>query len=217
MILETAITTVSREVRMDGCIETSQIVCTCDKNILYAPIPQTIQYGRPEPCALILADPHPQNIFAAVQIKADGNAHCFLYDLPFAADMVVDRIQKNYGIDRFHRPLLPFFRHRQDLIRDPAYRSVRHRQPVQKPCELLFCYLPYLALISGPLKSLIRHSLGKGGYIPCHPNRALLFYRLCGHRTETVIVHPAPYRILIGRLRSDRQFACYNIRIYVLI
>ena len=71
MILETAITTVSREVRMDGCIETSQIVCTCDKNILYAPIPQTIQYGRPEPCALILADPHPQNIFAAVQIKAD--------------------------------------------------------------------------------------------------------------------------------------------------
>ena len=38
---------------MDGCIETSQIVCTCDKNILYAPIPQTIQYGRPELCALI--------------------------------------------------------------------------------------------------------------------------------------------------------------------
>ena len=43
----------------------------------------------------------------------------------------MDRIQKNYGIDRFQRPLLPFFRHRQDLIRDPAYyRSVRHRQPV---------------------------------------------------------------------------------------
>lgn len=99
MILETAITTVSREVRMDGCIETSQIVCTCDKNILYAPIPQTIQYGRPEPCALILADPHPQNIFAAVQIKADGNAHCFLYDLPFAADMVtIDTIKSQESI-----------------------------------------------------------------------------------------------------------------------
>ena len=99
MILETAITTVSREVRMDGCIETSQIVCTCDKNILYAPIPQTIQYGRPEPCALILADPHAQNIFAAVQIKADGNAHCFLYDLPFAADMVtIDTIKSQESI-----------------------------------------------------------------------------------------------------------------------
>ena len=34
------------------------------------------------------------------------------------------------GIDQFQRPLLPFFRHRQDLIRDPAYRSVRHSQPV---------------------------------------------------------------------------------------
>ena len=119
-----------REHRMDGCIETSQIVCTCDKNILYAPIPQTIQYGRPKLCALILADPHAQNIFATVQIKADGNVYCFLYNLPFTTNMVVDRIQKNYGIDRFQRPLLPFFRHRQDLIRDPAYRSVRHRQPV---------------------------------------------------------------------------------------
>ena len=115
---------------MDGCIKTSQIVCTCDKNILYAPIPQAIQYGCPELCTLVLADPHAQNIFAAVQIKADGNVHCFLYDLPFTADIVVDRIQKNYGIDRFQRPLLLFFRHRQDLIRDPAYRSVRHRQSV---------------------------------------------------------------------------------------
>ena len=61
----------------------NQIVCTCDKNILYAPIPQAIQYGRPELCALILADPHPQNIFAAIQIKADGNVHCFFYNLTF--------------------------------------------------------------------------------------------------------------------------------------
>lgn len=119
-----------REHCMDGCIETRQIVCTCDKNILYAPISQTIQYGCPELCALILADSHAQNIFAAVQIKTDGNVHCLLYDLPFAADMVVDRIQKNYRIDRFQRPLQPFFCHRQDLIRDPTYRSVRHRQPV---------------------------------------------------------------------------------------
>lgn len=94
---------------MDGCIETSQIVCTCDKNILYALISQTIQYGRPELCTLILADPHPQNIFAAIQIKADGNVYRFFYDLPFATDMVVDRIQKNYGIDRFQMPLPPFF------------------------------------------------------------------------------------------------------------
>ena len=36
----------------------------------------------------------------------------------------MDRIQKNYGIDRFQRPLLPFFCHRQDLIRDPAYRTI---------------------------------------------------------------------------------------------
>ena len=79
---------------MDGCIETIQIVCTRDKNILYAPISQTIQYGRPELCALILADPHAQNIFAAVQIKADGNVYCFLYDLSFTTDMIVNRIQK---------------------------------------------------------------------------------------------------------------------------
>ena len=73
---------------MDGCIETSQIVCTCDENILYAPILQTIQYGRPELCALILADPHAQNILAAIQIKADGNVHRLLYDLSFAAERI---------------------------------------------------------------------------------------------------------------------------------
>lgn len=105
-----------REHCMDGCIETSKIVCTCDKNILYAPIPQTIQYGRPELCALILADPHAQNIFAAVQIKADSNVYCFLYDLPFAADMVVDRIQKNYGI---HFAVKSFHKHPTNTLDSP--------------------------------------------------------------------------------------------------
>lgn len=45
----------------------------------------------------------------------------------------MDRIQKNYGVDRFQRPLLPFFRHRQNLIRDPAYRTIATFNPLGFP------------------------------------------------------------------------------------
>ena len=44
--------------------------------------------------AFIFTDPHAQNVFPAVQINADGDIDCLLHDLPFAADMVVDGIQR---------------------------------------------------------------------------------------------------------------------------
>ena len=56
--------------------------------------------------------------------------HSLLYDLPLAADMVVDGIQKYHRIDSLQRPLLPLFGHRQDLVRNPADRAVRDRNTV---------------------------------------------------------------------------------------
>ena len=57
------------------------------------PVFQAVEYRRPELGVLIFANPHPQNIFPAIQIDANGNIYCFLHDLPFTADMVVDGIQ----------------------------------------------------------------------------------------------------------------------------
>ncbi len=60
-----------------------------------------------------------------VQINADRDINGLLYNLAFAADMVVNRIQKNNCINGLQRPLLSLFRCGKDFICDTAYRSIR--------------------------------------------------------------------------------------------
>lgn len=67
---------------------------------------------------------HAQDIFPAIQIDTNGNVYCFLHNLPFAADVVVDGIQKHHRIDGLQRPLLSLFGDGKNLIRDPAYSAV---------------------------------------------------------------------------------------------
>ena len=92
---------------MDGRIKSRQIVCAGNENILYAPVFQAVEDSCPELGALIFANPHPQDVFPAIQVDPNGDVHCFLHDLPFAADMVVDSIQKCYGVDGLQGALLP--------------------------------------------------------------------------------------------------------------
>ena len=94
-------------------------------SLLYAPVFQAVEYSRPEFSALIFTNPHAQDIFPSVQVDSNRDIHCFLHDLPFAADMVVDGIQKYHSVNGFQGALLPFTNHRQDLVRDPADRAVR--------------------------------------------------------------------------------------------
>ena len=51
-----------------------------------------------------------------VQINADRDINGLLYDLAFAADMVVNRIQKNNRINGLQRSLLPLFRCGKDYL-----------------------------------------------------------------------------------------------------
>ena len=81
-----------REYRVNGRVKPCEIVRADNKNVLYTAVFQTVQYDCPELDALIFADPHSQNIFPTVQVYPNGNVYCFLHDLPFAADMVVDSI-----------------------------------------------------------------------------------------------------------------------------
>lgn len=69
---------------------------------------------------LSFSQPHSQDVFSAIQVDSNGNIHRFLHDLPFAADMIVDGIQKYHGIDGFQGPLLPLFCDGQNLICDSA-------------------------------------------------------------------------------------------------
>ena len=49
---------------------------------------------------------HAQDVFPAIQIDTDGNVYCFLHNLPFAADVEMDGVQKDHSVDRFQRRLL---------------------------------------------------------------------------------------------------------------
>ena len=64
-----------------------------------------VEHGRPELSALIFAYPHARYILPTIQIEAYGNIHRLLYNLPLAADMVVDGNQKYHRIDGLQRPL----------------------------------------------------------------------------------------------------------------
>ena len=105
---------------MDHCVKPCQkpcqIVCACNENILYAPVFQAVEYSCPEFSALIFTNPHAKNVFPAIQIDSNGDVHCFLHDLSFAADLVVDGIQKNHGVDGLQGPLLPLSGDGQDLV-----------------------------------------------------------------------------------------------------
>src|SRR5699024_4616491 len=107
-----------------------KIVGTGNENVLYTAVFQAIQYGCPELGTLVFADPHPQNIFPAVQIDANGNVNGLLHDLALAADVVVNGVQEHHRIDGLQRPLLPLFGNGKDLVCDPAYGAVRYRNPI---------------------------------------------------------------------------------------
>jgi len=46
--------------------------------------------------------------------------NCLFHDLSFAADVVVDGVQKDHSVDRLQGTLLPFLGNGENLIRDPA-------------------------------------------------------------------------------------------------
>ena len=83
----------------NGYGKTGQIICTSDEDILNASVSQAVENIGPIFGTLILANPHSKNILFAIQVDADGDVHSLLYDLPFAADMIVDGIQENNGVD----------------------------------------------------------------------------------------------------------------------
>ena len=85
--------------------KSGQIVRASDENFLNSSIFQAIEYRCPIFGTLIFTEPHAQNVFPAVQINADGDIGSFFHDLPLAADMIVDGIQKDHRVDAPQRPL----------------------------------------------------------------------------------------------------------------
>ncbi len=116
-----------------GIGKAGQVVRTGNEHILYAAVPQTVEHGRPVLSAFVLSDPHSKNILPAAQVDANGNEHSLLYDLPFAADVVMDCIHEHDRINALQRPLLPFPGFGQHFVRDPAHGALGNLDAVDVP------------------------------------------------------------------------------------
>ena len=100
--------------------ESRQIIRAGDENVLHASVFQPVEYRCPVLGTFVFSYPHPQHIFFSVQIDTQGDINCLFHDLSFAADVVVDSVQKDHSVDRLQGTLLPFLGNGENLIRDPA-------------------------------------------------------------------------------------------------
>ena len=110
-----------------------QVVRTGNENILNAPVFQAVEYGGPEFRALILTNPHPQDILPAIEIDTDSDIDSLFHDLSFTANMVMNCVQKDNRVDRLQRPLLPLLCLGKDLIRNAADRGIRDLYTINIP------------------------------------------------------------------------------------
>ena len=119
--------------RLNGVGESGQVVCAGDENILHAPVPQAVEYRCPVFGTFVLANPHPQHVFFAVQVDSYGDVYRLFHDLALTADVVMDGVHEHHRINAFQRPLLPFLRCRKYLVRDPAHGAFRRLDAVDVP------------------------------------------------------------------------------------
>lgn len=138
-----------REDCLDGCRKSCQVVRTGNENVLYSTISEAVEDTGPELGALILTAPHAEDVLSPLHVDADGDVDCFLDDLPLASNMVMDGIQKDYGVETFQRPLLPFLCNRQNLVRDSAGGRIRNVNAID--------------IVDVALNVAGRHSLGVHG------------------------------------------------------
>ena len=106
--------------------ESSQIIRARNKDIFHTSIAQAVQNGRPVFGALIFSNPHAKDIFMSIQINTYGDIYCLFDDSAFAANMIMNCIQKYNCINALQQPLLPLFCNWQNLIRYPANRCIRN-------------------------------------------------------------------------------------------
>ena len=76
----------------DGLGKSRQIIDTRNQNIGYPTMVDAIQNRSLEFGILIFIDIHAQYIFSAFQIDTSDNIYCFLDDLSFTVDMIMNHI-----------------------------------------------------------------------------------------------------------------------------
>lgn len=69
-----------REYRIDGIGKPGQMIYTGDESIVYSSVPEAAEHRRPVLGALILSNPHAQDVFVVFQINANSDVDIFPND-----------------------------------------------------------------------------------------------------------------------------------------
>lgn len=87
--------------RADGFLEAGETIHTSDEHVLHAPVFQVCDHAQPETGPLLaVADPMPQNVLVTLQIDRQDDVNGPIFDLVILAQLVVNGIQLEDGIDR---------------------------------------------------------------------------------------------------------------------
>jgi len=116
-----------------------QAVDNGDQDILDAAIFQLVHDAQPELGALVLFEPHAENLLAAVVPNAERDMNRFVAHQAFIADLDPQGVEENQRIDRLERPGLPsrdFLQNRVGDHADQFRRDVDAIEFVQMPDDL---------------------------------------------------------------------------------
>ena len=87
--------------RPDGLHKPFQTVHTEQIDVQNSPAFEVVQHIQPEFAALVLSNPHTQDVFRAVHGNAQNYICCLRLVLVIFLHLIVDGIQENKRIDRF--------------------------------------------------------------------------------------------------------------------
>ena len=106
--------------RLNRLGESGQTVHTCDQDIFYTAVTQTIQDRQPKLCTFILALIHSQNLIFSIHVDTYSYIDRTFYDPSFMTDVIMYGIHEDHRIDLLQRAFLPVFYDGKDLVCDTA-------------------------------------------------------------------------------------------------
>jgi len=97
-----------------------------DQDVLQASVVQLGQHVQAELGAFVLPDPKPQKILVSGHVDAKGHINCPVLDAAISADLQVDGVQVNNGVNGVQRPDLPCLDLVRDRVSHPGDQCRRH-------------------------------------------------------------------------------------------
>ena len=144
--------------RLNGLHHAAQAVGAEQINIQNAPAFEIIQHVQPKFAALMLSDPHAQNVLPTVHSDAQNYIGRLGHITVILLDLVVDGVHEDEGIDGLQGPILPGVDLWHDFFTDLAHQFRRNLHVVQALDLLGNVPLAHAAGVQG--QDLVLHALG---------------------------------------------------------